>query len=174
MAPVASANPNDAGVVRRRGGKRRWRDGNSRGPGGPPGGGSFQRADRPADGRPQGGPGAAPWAQSGEGNGAPGERRRRRRRRRRRGNGLGIEAGNGAPQAGPPPNGNEPVVFFQPASGAQQPAVLGPDGQPIRKRRRRRRRGRGGRNRDWRMQQGGGGAPPSEGGGGGTPPGDAG
>lgn len=91
---------------------------------------------------------------------------------------------NGAPQNGSEAdNGsNEPVSFFQP-SGQQQPPVLGPDGQPIRKRRRRRRRGRGGRNRDWRMQggpnggptgggeggggDGGGGAPSGGGGGGG-------
>lgn len=66
----------------------------------------------------------------------------------------------------------EPVSFFQP-SGPQQGPMLGPDGQPIRKRRRRRRRGRGGRNREWRAQGGGGpegggsGPPPSEGAGGG-------
>ena len=97
---------------------------------------------------------------------------------------------------GAPPNGNEadngsnePVSFFQP-SGQQQSPVLGPDGQPMRKRRRRRRRGRGGRNRDWRMQGGpggggdagggggdaggGGGAPSGGGGGGSISDGDAG
>jgi hypothetical protein len=79
---------------------------------------------------------------------------------------LGAPMQNGAPHEHAGDNG-EPVSFFQP-SGQQQGPMLGPDGQPIRKRRRRRRRGRGGRNREWRMQnggEGGGGAPPSEGGG---------
>jgi ATP-dependent DNA helicase RecQ len=189
MAPVASANPNDAGVVRRRGKKRRW----DRGPGGGGGGGGGFRGDnqqrfggnRPQGPGPQGGgPGGQPWQQGAEG--APGERRRRRRRRRRRdGNGMPLPPGgpqNGAPQlaGGPPQNGSEPVSFFQP-SGPQQGGgpMLGPDGLPMRKRRRRRRRGRGGRNRDWRMQNGGGGgpdggggppAPPSSDSGGGAPP----
>jgi ATP-dependent DNA helicase RecQ len=182
-APVASANPNDAGVMRRRGKKHnRW----ERGPGG--GGGGGFRGDRPRfDQRPGGPPnGGQPWQGQGGGpnganglNGQPGEggerRRRRRRRRRRGGNPLGMPAqlggpNNGAPQLGPPNNGagNEPVSFFAP-TGGQQPPMLGPDGQPIRKRRRRRRRGRGGRNREWRMQNGGG-----EGGGGGAPPSDGG
>jgi hypothetical protein len=183
-APVASANPNDAGVVRRRGKKRnRW----ERGPGG--GGGGGFRGDRPRfDQRPGGPPGGAqPWQGQGgpngnNGNGPPGEpgqRRRRRRRRRRGGNPLGMPAQMGGPMNGggpQPPNGNEPVSFFQP-TGGQQPPLLGPDGQPLRKRRRRRRRGRGGRNREWRAQNGGGseggGAPPSEGGGG-PPPGSGG
>jgi ATP-dependent DNA helicase RecQ len=174
-APVASANPNDAGVVRRRGKKqRRW----DRGPGG--GGGGFRPDQRRFDQRPGGPPqnGGQPWQgqQQGGANGDQGERRRRRRRRRRRGgNVLGMPGGTppgangGAPQLGPPPT--EPVSFFQP-TGQRQPPLLGPDGQPLRKRRRRRRRGRGGRNREWRMQnggghEGGGGAPPAEGGGGG-------
>ena len=65
--------------------------------------------------------------------------------------------------------GEAPVNFFAPAVGPNGPAVLGPDGQPLRKRRRRRRRGRGGRQREWRTQgQGGdggcnGGAPPAGG-----------
>ena len=172
-APVASANPNDAGVTRRRGKKqRRW----ERGPGG---NGGFRtegprRFDqRPFDpNRPQGGGAPAPGGQGTNGEAGPGgERRRRRRRRRRRGgNGMPAQLGapmqNGAPHEHAGDNG-EPVSFFQP-SGPQQGPMLGPDGQPIRKRRRRRRRGRGGRNREWRMQnggEGGGGAPPSEGGG---------
>lgn len=93
----------------------------------------------------------------------------------------GMAPPNG-PDAGASGNG-EPVSFFQPA-GQQQGPMLGPDGQPIRKRRRRRRRGRGGRNREWRTQggpngsggdggsdagggDGGGGGPPPSGGGGG-------
>jgi ATP-dependent DNA helicase RecQ len=180
-APVASANPNDAGVARRRGKKRRW----ERGPGG--GGGGFRDGQRRFDQRPgdpnrppppQGGGGGQPWQADGQNGGAPGERRRRRRRRRRRGNGQPMQGGpmqNGAAPGGGQgsPDNGDPVSFFQP-SGPQQPVQLGPDGQPIRKRRRRRRRGRGGRNREWRMQgggDGGGGAPPSDGGGGG---GDAG
>ena len=83
---------------------------------------------------------------------------------------AGAPIQNGAPP-GDAPDSGEPVSFFQP-TGPQQGPMLGPDGQPIRKRRRRRRRGRGGRNREWRMQNGGeggggGGAPPSEGGDGG-------
>lgn len=182
-APVASANPNDAGVARRRGKKqRRW----DRGPGGGGGGGyrndgprrfDQQRPFDPNRAGDQRGPqqGGRPFQAEGGGNGAPGEpgeRRRRRRRRRRRGNGMPVQGGpmqlgGGAPGDALPDNG-EPVSFFQP-TGQQQGPMLGPDGQPIRKRRRRRRRGRGGRNRDWRMQggggEGGGGAPPSEGGG---------
>jgi len=178
--PVASANPNDAGVARRRGKKRRW-ERNGAGPGfrsdGP------RRFDQPRDPNrappPPGAQGAQPW-QQGDGNGAPGERRRRRRRRRRRGgsgNGLPLSAGappqNAAPDSAE--NRGEPVSFFQPTgSGPQQAPALGPDGQPIRKRRRRRRRGRGGRNREWRAMGGsgeggtsGGGAPPEGGDGGG-------
>jgi hypothetical protein len=177
MAPVASANPNDAGTGRqqRRGKKlRRWERGGFRSDGPRPdrfGGGAMVRTDGP--------PRQPPWAQ-GEGNGAPGERRRRRRRRKRRpGDGMqGADfqpSGNGVP-------GDAPVSFFAPAGGAPSSAALGPDGQPLRKRRRRRRRGRGGRQREWRTQgQGGdgggdigGGAPPSGGGappsGGGAPP----
>jgi ATP-dependent DNA helicase RecQ len=178
-APVASANPNDAGVVRRRGKKqRRWERGPGGGGGG--GGGGGFRGDRPRfDQRPGGPPqGGQPWQQQQQGqagaNGEPGERRRRRRRRRRRGgNGMPggppMGANGGASQLGPP--SSEPVSFFQP-TGGNQPPMLGPDGQPIRKRRRRRRRGRGGRNREWRMQnggghEGGGGAPPEGGGAGG-------
>jgi len=83
----------------------------------------------------------------------------------------GMQAGgNGAPDAGPPGN-DAPVAFFAPTGSGSGPVVLGPDGQPLRKRRRRRRRGRGGRQREWRAQggggDGGGGAPPSDSGGGG-------
>jgi len=175
-APVASANPNDAGVMRRRGKKRgRW----ERGPGGGGGGGGGFRPDqrrfdqRPGGGGGGGGPqGGQPFQQQNGNGGQPGDpqRRRRRRRRRRGGNGLGMPGGapnaNGAPQLGPPGDNGEPVAFFQPTGGGPQaPVQLGPDGQPIRKRRRRRRRGRGGRNREWRAQNGGG----PEGGGGAAP-----
>jgi len=68
-----------------------------------------------------------------------------------------------APSNGGPP-AEAPVSFFAPAGGNHNPVVLGPDGQPMRKRRRRRRRGRGGRQREWRAQgqggEGGGGPPP--------------
>src|SRR5690606_35719240 len=120
-----------------------------------------RRVDRGGGAGPQGGSsGGQPWQQQAEGtNGAPGERRRRRRRRRRRGgNGLALQAGapgvNGATGAGDGGGDTEPVSFFQPAGPGQQGPMLGPDGQPIRKRRRRRRRGRGGRNRELRMQGG--------------------
>jgi len=179
MAPVASANPNDAGTGRPRRGKkiRRWERGGFRSDGPRPdrfGGGAMVRTDGP--------PRQPPWAQ-GEGNGAPGERRRRRRRRRRRPGEQGADfqsSGNGAP------GGDAPVSFFAPAGSAPSSVVLGPDGQPLRKRRRRRRRGRGGRQREWRTQGQGGdggggngsGAPPSGGGapssGGGPPPGGGG
>jgi ATP-dependent DNA helicase RecQ len=168
MAPVASANPNDAGAGRQRRGKklRRWdRRFDSRG-GGP--------GPRPEGPRPP------PWqSQLGDngGNGMLGERRRRRRRRRRRpGDGMPMQGqpgfpqgGNGVPHGGP--GDDAPVSFFAPAGGSG-PIVLGPDGQPLRKRRRRRRRGRGGRQREWRMQGqgGGGGGPPPTGSGGGPPP----
>jgi hypothetical protein len=171
MAPVASANPNDAGASRPRRGKklRRWERGGFRADGPRPdrfearGGGAAPRGDGPPRPPP-------PWAQ-GEGNGAPGERRRRRRRRRRRpGEGMAqggeFQANNGGP------GGDAPVSFFAPAGGPPSAVVLGPDGQPLRKRRRRRRRGRGGRQREWRAQGGGGegggsgGPPPSEGAGG--------
>jgi hypothetical protein len=178
MAPVASANPNDAGVSRRRGGggrqNRRW----DRGGGGGRGGGferpRFDRGGGAGGPRPMGPPQPRDpnlANQTAEGNGAPGERRRRRRRRRRR-------AGNGLPMQGtlPPPNGSPdgggetPVSFFAPAGqGANAPVVLGPDGQPLRKRRRRRRRGRGGRQREWR---GDGPPPTSNDDGGGGPGGD--
>jgi hypothetical protein len=78
--------------------------------------------------------------------------------------GMSTTAGGGA---GAP--GAEPVSFFQP-TGQQQGPMLGPDGQPLRKRRRRRRRGRGGRNREWRGTggpEGGGGGGEGDGGGGG-------
>jgi len=71
---------------------------------------------------------------------------------------------NGAPAGSADGADSAPVSFFAPAGA---PVVLGPDGQPLRKRRRRRRRGRGGRQREWR------GAPPSpggDGGNGGAPP----
>ncbi|HET9992190.1 MAG TPA: ATP-dependent DNA helicase RecQ [Kofleriaceae bacterium] len=176
MAPVASANPNDAGVGRRRGKKqRRW----ERGPGGPPPRRFEERG--PAGGAPsqaQGPNGSAAGANGP--NGDNGERRRRRRRRRRRG-GVGIqpgapmlEGGNGQHAGNGAVDPGAPVSFFEPnvGNGAQAPQQLGPDGQPLRKRRRRRRRGRGGRNREWRAQTGGegggeGGAPPGDGGGGG-------
>jgi ATP-dependent DNA helicase RecQ len=184
MAPVASANPNDAGVGRPRRGKktRRWERG---GNGGGGGGGGFDRPRFDSRGNSGGGPrvegprpqGGQPWQGQGQPpagtNGAPGEKRRRRRRRRR---GPGTGAENGAPMlgAGAPPNGDiAPVRFFEPAGvpgagGETQQPVIGPDGQPIRKRRRRRRRGRGGRQREWRGAPGGGeggGAPPEGGGG---------
>jgi 23S rRNA pseudouridine2605 synthase len=180
-APVASANPNDAGVARRgRGGsnkKRRWDR-----PGGGGGGGGGFRGDQPRrfdqprtfdPNRPGGGPPQGAPAQAANGDVGPGgERRRRRRRRRRRGpNGQPLQADGRPMQSGAPDqpiDSGEPVSFFQP-TGPQQGPMLGPDGQPIRKRRRRRRRGRGGRNREWRAQNGGGdggGTPSSEGGGG--------
>jgi hypothetical protein len=168
MAPVASANPNDAGTGRPRRGKkiRRWERGGFRSDGPRPdrfGGGAMVRTDGP--------PRQPPWAQ-GEGNGAPGERRRRRRRRKRRpGDGPPMQGGDFQGNGAPPP-GDAPVGFFAPAGGAPSPIALGPDGQPLRKRRRRRRRGRGGRQREWRTQGqggdggngGGGSAPPSGGG----------
>jgi ATP-dependent DNA helicase RecQ len=166
-APVASANPNDAGVQRRRSGGRN----NGRGGGG----GAWRGENRPRPGyergpRPLGPPSgtrpppaanAAPLGPNGEPL-PPGEQRRRRRRRRRR---RGPGAANGAPLLGAGDNGapagaadgadSAPVSFFAPAGA---PVVLGPDGQPLRKRRRRRRRGRGGRQREWRQ------GPPSPGG----------
>jgi hypothetical protein len=160
MAPVASANPNDAGAGRQRRGKklRRWERGGFR-PGGP-------RAERFDGAMRNDGPRPQPWSQ-GDGNGAPAERRRRRRRRRRR---PGEGPMPGAPdfQSGGNggPGGDAPVSFFAPAGGGSGPVALGPDGQPLRKRRRRRRRGRGGRQREWRTQGQGG-----DGGGGGGPPG---
>lgn len=92
----------------------------------------------------------------------------------------GPMQGNGAPQL---PPGDAPVEFFTSGPGLarspsqypdggpngnqqQQPVILGPDGQPLRKRRRRRRRGRGGRQREWRGQ---GGPPGPEGNAGGGP-----
>jgi hypothetical protein len=172
MAPVASANPNDAGAGRQRRGKklRRWERGGFRSDGPRPerfdarGGGAAPRGDGPPRPPP-------PWAQ-GEGNGAPGERRRRRRRRRRRpGDGVPMQGADFQPSGNGVPGGDAPVSFFAPAGGAPSSVALGPDGQPLRKRRRRRRRGRGGRQREWRTQgQGGdggnngGSAPPSGGG----------
>jgi hypothetical protein len=182
-APVASANPNDAGVTRRRGKKqRRW----ERAPGGGGGGGYRGDGPRRSDRAPAGGtngaapPGAKPWAQPADESGAPGERRRRRRRRRRRGNGPDAAGPSAATtnqlETGAPGGESEPVSFFQPAGG-HQAQLLGPDGQPTRKRRRRRRRGRGGRNREWRGQSGGGpeggGGPDGGGSGGGGSAGDA-
>jgi ATP-dependent DNA helicase RecQ len=189
MAPVASANPNDAGAARPRRAKklRRWERGGFREGGSRPGpdrggdrfdgrGGAMVRTDgpRPAPWAKGDGNGAAPGQGPGPGPGPGNERRRRRRRRRRRpgegpatpGQGEFAPASNG----GPP---DAPVSFFAPAGGgAPGPVALGPDGQPLRKRRRRRRRGRGGRQREWRTQgqggpgggDGGGGAPPSGGG----------
>jgi len=181
-APVASANPNDAGVQRRRGGGRN--NGRSGG-----GGGGAWRESRPRPGyergqRPLGPPsgtrppppaGAAPLGPNGEPLPAGEQRRRRRRRRRRRGpgaaNGAPLQLGageNGAPASAADGADSAPVSFFAPAGA---PVVLGPDGQPLRKRRRRRRRGRGGRQREWR-------GPPSpggdNGGNGGAPGGDPG
>ena len=197
MAPVASANPNDAGIGRLRRGKkiRRWERGSgggngfrsdgprfdSRGGGGRPDG-ARSEAPRPEGARPdgvrpegarppqawQGAPGAEP-----AGNGPAGERRRRRRRRRRRPDGAAMPGAPGFAPGGDDSGtggGEAPVGFFAPASGDAGPIALGPDGQPMRKRRRRRRRGRGGRQREWRGQASGGdggGAPPSEGGAGG-------
>ena len=202
MAPVASANPNDSGVGNARGGRRqkklrRW----ERGGAGGGGGGGF---DRPREGRgprpdgPRPANLAPPLGADGLPipGGVPGERRKRRRRRRR-GPGAGpgapqLQAGQ-APPSGPSgpnsgPNGEgAPVAFFEtrgePRGLAAEPPMLGPDGQPMRKRRRRRRRGRGGRQREWRGQgggEGGGGGPPSgeggggDGGGGGGQPTDGG
>lgn len=170
-APVASANPNDAGVARRRGKKqRRWeRNGFDR-----PRFDNGNRGSRPDGARPLGAGGAWQGQTIGE-NGQPGERRRRRRRRRRGGgNGLppnGIAMLGGAPAEGANGDG-APVSVFEvrgPGNAGGQGPLLGPDGQPLRKRRRRRRRGRGGRQREWR------GAPPpvSDGGGGGDAGGGA-
>jgi len=173
MAPVASANPNDAGVGRRSGGGRGGRPQRGGGAGGrrwerdSRGASSERRNDGPRLDRPprpenlQVQPPLDPNA----------PKRRRRRRRRRAGNGMPMQPG-----MLPPPNGPDeaPVAFFAPsaegaAAGSQPgPVVLGPDGQPTRKRRRRRRRGRGGRQREWRGPGGeGGGAPPGDDGGGG-------
>jgi ATP-dependent DNA helicase RecQ len=163
MAPVASANPNDAGAARPRRGKklRRWERGGFRSDG--PRVERFERSGPRArpDGRPQ------PWQGASDGNGAPGERRRRRRRRRRRPDGLPMQGQGFPPASNGGPGSEAPVSFFAPAGGGNGPVVLGPDGQPLRKRRRRRRRGRGGRQREWRTQgQGGDGG----GGSGGPPP----
>ena len=181
MAPVASANPNDAGVGprgrrgnSRKTGGRRW----DRGAGG--GGGGF-RDDRPRSSEPR------PPQQVVQGPPGEGGPRKRRRRRRRRGPGDGPPL----PQQQGTPNGEpRPVQFFEPVANrggegnggtggnrdanpggnGQQPPMLGPDGQPLRKRRRRRRRGRGGQKREWRAQGGaegeGAAAEPGDGGGG--------
>ncbi|MGN6106382.1 MAG: RecQ family ATP-dependent DNA helicase [Kofleriaceae bacterium] len=172
-APVASANPNDAGVGRRRTKKRgRWERGVDRrdgarfergprplGPNGPggPGGPGGPDANGPGGPRPEGA-----WAQQ------PGDPERRRRRRRRRKRDPMRPGGPAPANGGPGPSNGEPVSFFQ-STGGGGPVQLGPDGQPLRKRRRRRRRGRGGRQREWRNfgDSGGGGAPPSDAGGGG-------
>jgi hypothetical protein len=180
-APVASANPNDAGVARRK--KGRWGDRSRgqggwqprgeprfdrRGPGGPgpggpngpngPSGNAQGNGQRPGGASP-GGNGAAAWqrgpssAPNGPTDDAP--RKRRRRRRRRRDN---RAMPNGAPHLDG--DTTAPVRFFEPASGGGSPPsagalagppnhngtdepMLGPDGQPLRRRRRRRRRGRG-------------------------------
>ena len=186
-APVASANPNDAGVARRSKKRSRWERragfdrgadrgadrgvGRGAGAGGAP---RFERGPRPLG--PGDGPrlDAPPGAHAAGENGAPKRRRRRRRRR-----GL-----NGAPMQGMlPPNGSalgdatEPVSFFlQSGAPAPGPVLLGPDGQPLRKRRRRRRRGRGGRQREWRPngEGPGGDGPGGDGPGGGGPSGDGG
>jgi len=177
MAPVASANPNDAGAGRQRRGKklRRWERGGFRsdGPrfdrfGGPGGaGGPGGLGPRPDGPRPP-----QPWQGQGDGggNGMPGERRRRRRRRRRRPeDGLPMQGQGFQPGGNGSPGNDAPVSFFAPAGGNNGPTALGPDGQPLRKRRRRRRRGRGGRQREWRTQgQGGDGGGGS--GSGGPPP----
>jgi hypothetical protein len=169
MAPVASANPNDAGAGanrgQRRGKKQRRWERLDRGGGRP-----FDRGPAGGGGgpRPPGQPGQA--AQGDGANAQPGERRRRRRRRRRN-NGQPMQNGQ---QMLPPADGT-PVSFFEVRDGnrpQQQsgPPMLGPDGQPLRKRRRRRRRGRGGRQREWRQTgpggEGGGGGPPPDAGGG--------
>ena len=170
MAPVASANPNDAGAGRPRRGKkiRRWERGGFRADG--------PRFDRVESRGSSGGPGPRPdgprppqpWqAPSEAGNGAPERRRRRRRRRRRPGEGPPTPGQGFAPGGNGAPSGDAPVSFFAPAGGTNGAPPLGPDGQPLRKRRRRRRRGRGGRQREWRAQgQGGDGG----GGAGGPPP----
>ena len=170
MAPVASANPNDAGVQRRRGRN------NGRGGFGRPGPGEgrprFERGARPlgppSGTRPPPAAGAAAVGPNGEPvPAADPQRRRRRRRRRRRGPGAANGApmqqlggnGDGAPNGPNDAGDSAPVSFFAPTN----PVTLGPDGQPLRKRRRRRRRGRGGRQREWRSP---GGPPPGDGGGG--------
>ena len=183
MAPVASANPNDAGVARQRRGKkqRRWERGGFRSEGRPDRYDSRSGGPRPDGPRPDGsrpdGPRPQPWQAQGDGgNGVSGgERRRRRRRRRRRLDSAppgqaafhpGQPGGNGSAAGA-----DAPVSFFAPAGGGSGPIVLGADGLPLRKRRRRRRRGRGGRQREWRTQgpggdggdSGGGGPPPSGG-----------
>jgi ATP-dependent DNA helicase RecQ len=161
MAPVASANPNDAGVGRRK--KRRFGDRGDR----------FGRGEGEWRGRDDrgggGGGGGGPWtppANNGAGPAGEGGRRRRRRRRRRRHDGPRFDAPPGAPPVGAATT-NEPVAFFQSTQPNNGPPILGPDGLPMRKRRRRRRRGRGGRNREWRGSGGngsGGGSPPDGGG----------
>jgi len=177
MAPVASANPNDAGVGRRSGGGRGGRP--QRGGGGAGGrrwerdsGGSGERRnDGPRLARPP-----RPENQQVQPPLDPNApKRRRRRRRRRAGNGMPMQPGMLPPPNGGPNGPDEaPVAFFAPSAGGAAtggqpgPVVLGLDGQPIRKRRRRRRRGRGGRQREWRGPGGeGGGAPPGDDGGGG-------
>jgi ATP-dependent DNA helicase RecQ len=190
MAPVASANPNDAGTDRRRT-KRRGGGGSGPGPGwvrsersdrgdrgerrsmGPPRGPGEQRpmspggVNGPGSNGPGGGfgPGAGgPAAAGGDGDGL---RRKRRRRRRRPGVG-GQTLGPGA-DAG--------LSVFQPSNGPPPPALLelSPDGEP-RRRRRRRRRGRRKRPDGWQgaPPQGGGGPAPTGGGGNGGGDGGAG
>ena len=121
--------------------------------------------------------GGAPNGPNGPGDGQRKRRRRRRKRGGGGGpplldangqpipqqphngdNGNGSNAGHGDSAGHGNGNGGNgdlgpPVSFFEPVSGQHQGAsnqapMLGPDGQPMRKRRRRRRRGRGGRNRE--------------------------
>ena len=141
-SPIASANPNDAGVMRRTKKKRR--------------GGGWERGPERSDDRgwvtrtthnPAAGPSGGPLGPPNEESAG----RRRRRRRRRRDEGGPAVAGAAAVST---PNGNPAIAVLGaparpgPRPAIDEPVILGLDGLPIRKRRRRRRRGRGGRGRE--------------------------
>ena len=142
-APVASANPNDAGAGARGGKRTRW-DRPSRvsggggrggsggggydrgGRGGPrvemrgPGGGTGGSSNGNGGGQPFArGPGGGPPGEAG--GGAPGEKKRRRRRRKRRDGAPGaVPDGGGVPRvAAPGGDGGiqAPVSFFSPVNG---------------------------------------------------------
>jgi ATP-dependent DNA helicase RecQ len=159
-SPVASANPNDAGVMRRTKKKRR--------------GGGWER--RPEGSEDKGWITRPPKDQVVPNVDAQddGARRRRRRRRRREGAGSGVDlppiitsAGAASGLVAPPVVERiERVERVMNENGEpDEPVILGPDGQPMRKRRRRRRRGRGGRVRERWTGADGEASPPSADGG---------
>jgi ATP-dependent DNA helicase RecQ len=196
MAPVASANPNDAGAGGGRRGKKlrrqrpRWGAAPQQGP-------AVNVMVPIGGGRPDRGPMAGNGMGGDAGGAFDGERKRRRRRRRRKRNGgQGPQVGGPdapvqffvGPSGGPPHGGNGAHAGPNggpnggpsggPGGNGTGEVVLGPDGQPLpRKRRRRRRRGRGGRGpMPWRTGGGngeggagfdGGGSAGGDGGGGG-------